>query len=502
MKMSMGTSIIAVLLACTLFVIYGILNTRSTVIKELTVISQIISNRVEAALDWNDRDNAQKSLTDLKIKDSIIIACIYDKNGGVYARYSKDTNTVCPTIVTKSNGYRGWMKLSIYDDIVIRGDKVATIYIASDISHDVIREIPNYIVVASIILLVIGIIAYFISSHYQKLISTPILNLVKTTHDVIEQNDYSSRAKKFDDDEIGTLADSFNDMLSEVHKRDAELEEKVEQRTAELNHALKAKSNFLSNMSHEIRTPNHAVMNFSKYAEADLQDLVKGLEEYKQSPGAVEPIEKLLKIAQRSLKATTQVRNSSASQGNLLNNILDLSKMGEGKMEIDVKPADLKIAIQNVVTESEGLKGDKKLEIVFIEPTIDTKAEFDFTRIIQVLTNLVGNSFKYSDDGTITIRLGDAKLKLKDETEVPGLLFSISDEGFGIPADELELIFEKFTESSATKKQSGGTGIGLAICQEIITLHHGKIWAENNKGKGSTFTFIIPRKKIEGNANG
>ncbi len=275
------------------------------------------------------------------------------------------------------------------------------------------------------------------------------------------------------------------------------LENKVKERTLQLSHALEGKSNFLANMSHEIRTPNHAVLNCSKYVEADVRKLIEELESYRKITNNPEIVESMLNISKSALKSACRIRDASNRQGVLLNNILDLSKLGEGKMQMNMGNHDLKSLISNVIIESEGLYkgGVKTLDVVFEETPIDTTAQFDSLRMTQVISNLLGNAVKYSAQGVITFRIRNSTIDIND-VKVPSLECSISDEGIGIPPDELESVFEKFTESSATKKQSCGTGIGLAICQEIISCHHGKIWAENNKDKGSTFIFSIPIKNI------
>jgi len=514
--MVMAITFTSLILSCLAFIKYDIDSTKQSMIDELKLVGDIIGKRTAPGMQFIGKENkekAQENLADLQSKKSIVLACIYKKDGALLAKYGQDNSMTCPVELPKTGSYFINDYLAIYQDINAIGDKtVGSIYIQSDM-----REIDEHIIQILIGMLVLMAailsIAFILTQKIQKVISIPVKHLTDTAQEITKSKNYSSRAQRFYDDELGILSDAFNTMLGEVHKRDADLkkandslaesnehlEEKVEARTAELNQALQSKSNFLSNMSHEIRTPNHAVMNSSKYVECDLQDILIVLEEYKKAPNNIEEaIEKLLSLAKRGLKGATRIRDASNRQGNLLNNILDLSKLGEGKMEMDIKLNDLKMVIQNVITESEGLfkGGSKSLEVVFEEPVIDTKAEFDFPRMTQVISNLLGNAIKYSEQGTITISLSHSPLELKDGTQVPGMLCSISDEGIGIPSGELESVFEKFTESSNTKKQSGGTGIGLAICQEIISLHLGKIWAEHNKDKGSAFIFVIPLKKV------
>lgn len=507
--MVMAITFTSLTLTCLAFIKYDIDSTKQSMIDELKLVGDIIGKRTAPGMQFIGKENkekAEENLADLQSKKSVVLACIYKKDGALLAKYGQDNSMTCPVELPKTGSYFINNYLAIYQDINAIGDKtVGSIYIQSDM-----REIDQHIIQILIGMLVLMAailsIAFILTQKIQKVISMPVKHLTDTAQEITKSKNYSSRAPRFFNDELGILSDAFNTMLTVVHESDIalkhaneHLEEKVEARTAELNHALQSKSNFLSNMSHEIRTPNHAVMNSSKYVESDLQDILVVLEEYKNSPNNIEvAIEKLFNLAKRGLKSATRIRDASNRQGHLLNNILDLSKLGEGKMEMDVKSNDLKMVIQNVITESEGLfkGGSKKLEVVFVEPVIDTKAEFDFLRMTQVISNLLGNAIKYSEQGTITISLSHSPLELKDKTQVPGMLCSISDEGIGIPPGELESVFEKFTESSNTKKQSGGTGIGLAICHEIISLHLGKIWAEHNKDKGSAFIFVIPLKKV------
>jgi CheY-like chemotaxis protein len=172
----------------------------------------------------------------------------------------------------------------------------------------------------------------------------------------------------------------------------------------------------------------------------------------------------------------------------LMNNILDLSKFSAGKIEATfAQDVDIAKLIEDAVKTGETLAESERKDITFkveIDHSVKRKIECDGTRITQVLMNLVNNAVSYSDDGEIIVKASDANGKLK---------ISVSDAGVGIPENEKTMIFEAFTQSTLTRDPSKGKGLGLAISSEIIGLHHGQIWAENNKNKqGSTFSFIIP----------
>ncbi len=481
MKMSMVTSIIAVLLTCALFVAYGIINTRAMVIKELSLVSQIIGNRAGPALDWGDKETVQDSLDDLKIKDSVIIACIYNNDGSVFAKYLGNTKSSCPFLTATGIISIGWNKLSIYNNVTFNGVVVGSIYIESDIS-DIIKEIPNYIGFAFILLFVIGIIVYIISSYYQKLIARPILNLVETTHSVIKQDHYISRARKFDNDEIGTLADSFNEMLCAVQNRDQKLKEAnetLEQRVEERTQALQdakikaeaandAKSEFLRNMSHEFRTPLHGMINCANFGfnSADTERRAT-LKMY---------FGKIAKVTHRLTE--------------LVDGVLNISKMEDGSEEFNMIKCDIGEMLDIVAMEQQVLFNNKGVELVCNKPDFDTAIVCHRGKIIQVITNLVGNAVKFTPSGK--------KVTIYAKRDKKYLTITVCDEGVGIPEEELETIFGKFVQSTRTKTGAGGTGLGLAICKGIVHGHTGKIWAKNNQEQGAIFTFTIPVDLAEG----
>jgi signal transduction histidine kinase/ActR/RegA family two-component response regulator len=244
------------------------------------------------------------------------------------------------------------------------------------------------------------------------------------------------------------------------------LEDRIAERTQELQLALTAKKEFLSKVGHEVRTPLHGIIGISQTLYESWKSLAEA-ERYKMAG---------------------VIANSGDRLMGLMNNILDLSKFSAGKIEATFdQDVDITKLIEDAVKTGEVLAQSKGKDIRFdveIEHSIKRKIECDSTRITQVLINLINNAVNYSDDGEIIVRTSDANGELK---------LSISDSGVGIPENEKTLIFEAFTQSSLTRDPSKGKGLGLAICAEIIGLHHGQIWAENNNNKpGSTFSFTIP----------
>jgi len=267
-------------------------------------------------------------------------------------------------------------------------------------------------------------------------------------------------------------------MEAEIKTNNELLELRVSEQTTQLrktaelaNAANIAKSRFLANMSHELRTPLHGILSFARYG------LKKDI---------VNKPDKILKYFDR-------INTSGERLLRILNDLLDLAKLEAGQMAIEKQLTDLRSVANTSIADQEAWMSDNKLQLSWNELTItETKAHFDATRIGQVITNLLSNAIKFTPEGkSLIVAIFNDELII-DDVKTPALRFSLSDEGSGIPDDELEAVFDKFIQSSKVHSGTSGTGLGLAICKEIIEAHNGKIWAEHSPSGGSCFQFIIP----------
>lgn len=267
----------------------------------------------------------------------------------------------------------------------------------------------------------------------------------------------------------------------ELRRHRNQLQDLVQEQTASLlrakskaEDASAAKSSFLSNMSHELRTPMHAVLSFARLGEdRALEASPKKLRDYFE-----------------------RIRTSGERLMLLLNDLLDLSKLEAGRMDLCLQRVRLRQVAQEAIHEFEAAIAAKRLRLE-TELDHDGVVVGDPMRLGQVARNLISNAVKFSPEGgKLTLAVAATELQVHSRGEIlpqmPAMELRICDEGLGIPPDELETIFDSFTQSSQTKSSAGGTGLGLSICKEIVMAHGGTIYARNRDGGGAEFVVCIP----------
>jgi signal transduction histidine kinase len=267
----------------------------------------------------------------------------------------------------------------------------------------------------------------------------------------IASGDFSRHVDVDNRDELGALAANVNRMNDELRRLYVELET-----------ASQHKSEFLANMSHELRTPLNAIIGFSQVMrERMVGDLTEKQEEY-----------------------LDDVLSSSDHLLSLINEVLDLSKVEAGQVELEITPFPLREALESgVVMVRERARKDGVQVTLAADTHVDV-VEGDERRIRQVIFNLLSNAVKFTPaGGSIDV----ASSRLDGEVRV-----SVVDTGPGIPPEDLERIFEEFQQTDVGTARREGTGLGLALSKRLIELHGGRIWVESELGKGSTFTFALP----------
>ncbi len=240
----------------------------------------------------------------------------------------------------------------------------------------------------------------------------------------------------------------------------------AEQARIEAEQANAYKSTFLANMSHELRTPLHTISGFAEVM-----------------------LEKLETMPSEKRKTYLEmIQQSSERLLNLINDLLDLSKLEAGMMRFHFTPVAIAPLLKQAVSNVQQIITEKQLDVQVVDDSAMEEVVCDAARITQVCINMVSNAAKFSGEGT-KIMLTLKKRETKDGT---WLWLECADQGVGIPEKELEAVFDKFIQSSKTSSGAGGTGLGLSICREIMEAHQGTIHAENNEAGGASFIVQFP----------
>jgi signal transduction histidine kinase/DNA-binding response OmpR family regulator len=280
---------------------------------------------------------------------------------------------------------------------------------------------------------------------------------------VIELEEKADRSGWSEEDQA--LARAVAQELA-VAFQDARSYQLTQQALVEMREADRLKSQFLANMSHELRTPLNSIIGFSRV-------ILKGID----GP-----------ITESQEEDLNAIYNAGQHLLGLINNILDLSKIEAGKMELAFTDVDLREIIHGVMSTATGLVKDKPIELITDIPDDLPMVQADNIRIRQVLLNLVSNAGKYTEHGHIGVSARTIHRQGRSE-----IVIAVFDTGPGIAPADQERIFEPFSQVDASPtRKTGGTGLGLSISRHLVELHGGTIWVESIPGEGSTFAFTLP----------
>ncbi len=478
---------LVLLMTSTLFIGANYYFANKTLIKEANTISQLTAHQLETAIIFDHEDGVIETLEDVIKRSNIIQASVHLKNGEVYTSTGINKKTaIFNHQHCKSNSFYSIELNSCY--AIKDGNKtIAHIHLVFS-RESLFSQQYTQIFIFILSILTSLIFSLIVTKYLSHSLTRPLNKLAQLTNKIAKEKDFSSRGKVTITctTEIITLNQSFNKMLDEIELKDKELqrytvnlEQLVAERTASLEKALDqatqanaSKSEFLSNMSHELRTPLHGILSFARI----------GLKKYETAN------------ADNLFKYFDRINTSGERLLALLNDLLDLSKLEAGKMQISKQKQSLLSIAKNCVAEQSASLNEKQQILLWENEICDTEAYFDSGLISQVMANLLSNAIKFTPERKV-IKIRFSKIDYQNQ---PAIQLSVEDRGIGIPKDELGCVFDKFIQSSKTKTNAGGTGLGLAICQNIIDLHKGKIWAESIEAGGTRVSFILPVRLTEG----
>lgn len=474
--------------------------------RQLEAIGRMLGANVTASLHFDDPDTAEELLASLYDQPSVKVACIYNAKGKPFATYpaTLDFKEAEMPLQAPKGSFAEIEKSELNLVLPIHAEDgeqfLGTIYIREDLK-DVYREILDRFFLEFMVLLVALSVAILVAGQLQKRFMSPIMDLVEAMRRVSTEGDYSTRITDLSQDELKVLQLGFNRMLDQIETTSIALqdthdglEERIVERTAQLSQmneelgqeidfrkktekqlvfakeaaeaANQTKSDFLANMSHEIRTPMTAILGFVDLL-ADPETSAEETDEYIKT-----------------------IRRNGNHLISVINDILDLSKIEAGKMEIKrvacspVSVIEETHRLMNVPAVNKGL--DFEVEY---EGPVPARIETDSIRLRQILVNLIGNAIKFTEQGKVSLVVRFLRKTPRTDSL---LRFVIHDSGIGMNEEQLAGVFDAFTQANTShSRRFGGTGLGLTISRQLVKMLGGNLTAESKLGQGSTFTFDI-----------
>jgi signal transduction histidine kinase len=354
--------------------------------------------------------------------------------------------------------------MHVASPIELNGKQLGTVHLRATMAPAYAR-LRLEIAAVVIILLLAALLAFVLSASLHRFISLPVLSLARAAKAVSDRKDYSIRAVKHSQDELGGLADAFNEMLAQIEARDSELR----QRTAELLKANRAKDEFLATLSHELRTPLNSILGWSILVqEGRLSD-------------------------ERERTAFQAIERNARLQSRLIEDLLDVSRIISGKFTLDLSEIALRPIVEGALEITRPIAETKHIRVQAYWPPEALHVSGDGARLQQAIWNLLSNAVKFTgENGSIEVRLE----KSGDRARI-----SVSDNGIGIEEEFLPYVFERFRQADASSTRAfGGLGLGLAIARHIVEMHGGSVRAESmGKTHGATFTIELPLLVRPGN---
>jgi signal transduction histidine kinase len=451
LALMLATTAVALAVAFTALIVYDLRTYHERWVSDLSTQAEILGRASVAALAFDDPKAAGETLALLRVRRPVLGAAIYNEHDRLFASYRRDDaiDGSLPERPSAPGVTVGGDELILFHSIVENNRVRGTVYLRA--RYELVERLADYLRILALVMLASMVAAFIISSWLQKMITVPILGITDVARNVMESRDFSLRAEKTTDDEIGYLVDAFNNMLMEIGRR-----------SDALLAADRMKDQFLATLAHELRNPLAPISNALH----------------------------LLEIADDRPRVAADARAMMARQlkqmVRLVDDLLDVSRITTGKLTLQCADIELRSILEDAVEIARPLIESRSHRLSVELPPAPVRLYGDETRLAQVFSNMLNNAAKYTDPGgeiSIRTRVGQATIAV-----------SVADNGIGISEEMLPAVFEMFIQAdNSMERGQAGLGVGLALARKLVEMHGGSISARSGgKGRGSEFTVTLP----------
>jgi signal transduction histidine kinase/ActR/RegA family two-component response regulator len=462
MAVNVRTTAIALLLAAVAMSLVDMTAYRNARASQLSTEASILALAAAPALAFDDHTAAQRILGALRAHSAVLAAALYTADGSLFASYGRAGQPAPPATLSSTNASvrQSSDEVRVTQRVTQNEESLGTIYLRA--RFDMLPRILTYCVIILLVTALGGIASLILSTPLQRAISSPLDSMTRVAGRVVDEHDYSQRAAKTANDEIGLVIDAFNRMLDEVQLRTRALEAS----DAALREADRRKDEFLATLAHELRNPLAPIRNAAEFLRLHKPD-------DRQREWARDVIMR-------------QVKRMAL----LLDDLLDVSRITRQRLVLKKENVSLTAVVSTAIETARPLIDAKQHSLQVSLPPEPIELDADPLRLSQALSNLLHNAAKYTDPHGL--------IRLSADATAEELRIEVSDSGIGIDPKALPAIFEMFAQiDSPIDRAEGGLGIGLSLVRGLVALHGGTVDAVSaGPGQGSTFTIRLPGPRI------